>query len=283
MGTYYISPTGSDTTGNGSLANPWASLYKAIAGSATTDTIVLAAGTYTAIANDKSINFGSRTILGNGIAHTIYNYASQTLSSYTCWFYPDSATIQDMTFKNMINIGTSNFPAIRLMSNKTPTFTRVCFDNCRGAVNAFIDGTQSSSGQGKCDNTTVTLISCIFLNSGTNGVIGSYAADGTISYVANNCIVVQTATGTSFGYAFTKSAGCASLIAKNCIAYNSSTTPLASANGSPTITYSCFYGTGLTLYTGTGNIASDPLFVDSVNGDYKLRPTSPCIGTGTII
>ena len=27
--TYYISPTGDDTTGDGSMENPWATLYKA--------------------------------------------------------------------------------------------------------------------------------------------------------------------------------------------------------------------------------------------------------------
>lgn len=32
---------------------------------------------------------------------------------------------------------------------------------------------------------------------------------------------------------------------------------------------------------GTSNIFSDPLLVDSANGDLRLRPTSPCINAGT--
>jgi hypothetical protein len=43
------------------------------------------------------------------------------------------------------------------------------------------------------------------------------------------------------------------------------------------VTYSCLQGG----YPGTGNISSDPLFVDAANGDYRLQSGSPCIDTGT--
>ncbi len=41
--------------------------------------------------------------------------------------------------------------------------------------------------------------------------------------------------------------------------------------------YSCVEGW---TYTNTGTIASDPLFVDAVGGDYRLQAGSPCIDTG---
>ena len=43
-----------------------------------------------------------------------------------------------------------------------------------------------------------------------------------------------------------------------------------------TVTYNCIQGG----YAGTGNISSDPMFVDYAGGDYALQLGSPCIDTG---
>lgn len=42
----------------------------------------------------------------------------------------------------------------------------------------------------------------------------------------------------------------------------------------------CFHNTGISSGNG-GTVFADPQFVDSANGDYRLRPSSPCIGAGT--
>ena len=47
-----------------------------------------------------------------------------------------------------------------------------------------------------------------------------------------------------------------------------------------TATYSCIQGGG---YPGEGNIDADPLFVDLEDGDFHLKPESPCIDTGSTI
>ena len=53
-------------------------------------------------------------------------------------------------------------------------------------------------------------------------------------------------------------------------------------NFSPTVfTNNCFYLINQSS-GGTDNLFNtNPLFVDSTNGDYRLRPSSPCIGAGT--
>ncbi len=76
--------------------------------------------------------------------------------------------------------------------------------------------------------------------------------------------------------------------AKNCIFASDDTANnviKASGNASTTAnvgTNCCFFQFGTGNETGgTNNIFADPLFVDSANGDLRLRPSSPCINAGT--
>ena len=45
--------------------------------------------------------------------------------------------------------------------------------------------------------------------------------------------------------------------------------------------YSDFFNNGFSVLSGTGNIGTDPLFVDASTGDYHLQTGSPCIDAGT--
>lgn len=45
--------------------------------------------------------------------------------------------------------------------------------------------------------------------------------------------------------------------------------------------YTDFWNNGFSMIQGEGNMAGDPIFVDSVNSDYHLGTGSPCIDKGT--
>lgn len=78
--TYYIAPTGSDATGNGTYAKPWASLYKASQMVTTSGNIIhIAAGTYTE-SHVCSIAVGV-SIVGDG-ATTIIKGTHATTGTY---------------------------------------------------------------------------------------------------------------------------------------------------------------------------------------------------------
>ena len=92
----------------------------------------------------------------------------------------------------------------------------------------------------------------------TNAISGVIANANNANYVVNmkNNIFYKVAGGLSY----TIASGSTGLTYENNCAYNMSGVP-----------------------TGSNNITSDPLFIDFAGGNYNLRPTSPCIDTGTIV
>ena len=64
---------------------------------------------------------------------------------------------------------------------------------------------------------------------------------------------------------------------KNCILWNSEEEFTIYGDATIQVTYSIIRGG----FSGTGNIDSNPLFIDINNNDYHLSDYSPCIGTGT--
>ncbi len=111
------------------------------------------------------------------------------------------------------------------------------------------------------NDAVVTMYNLLITNSNYSGVTVNNDA---IAYM-ENMTIYGNATGI-----YENSTGTVSAV--NSILWNNT----AATYGTPTITYSDVGGG----YTGTGNINSDPVFVDAANGNFNLQITSPCIDAG---
>jgi len=99
--TWYVSTTGSNTTGNGTLSNPWQTIKFAVENNVSVlngDTILIAAGTYTEIGTYGTlINITkSLTIQGAGISSTIINGSGQYFNVFKIEEFVNNVTIKDL-------------------------------------------------------------------------------------------------------------------------------------------------------------------------------------------
>ena len=103
MTTYYISPTGNDTTGNGlTPGTAWLTVSKFNSFGADGDTLIVTAGTY-AGASFGTVTFTTnRTITGEDVATTIFDASG---SAYIWTASNKAVTISNITFKSIQTSG----------------------------------------------------------------------------------------------------------------------------------------------------------------------------------
>ena len=150
---------------------------------------------------------------------------------------------------------------------------------CSASLTIFITGctiSENTAPQGKgggiyCDSATDIANCNIFANSAGNGG-GIYS--GGFSSVTNCTISGNTASAGGGGMA------CAGILPPtviNSIFWENSPDEIyVLKNSYPKVKYSDISGG----WSGTNNIDADPLFVNPADGDFHLKPDSPCIDAG---
>ena len=116
--------------------------------------------------------------------------------------------------------------------------------------------------------------------SGSTGTDNRFVKTGGANATWNECSFHLNTTGLPTSALRFDSSG--TLVFKNTImsatnsnAFNSNF--VVASNG----TNCCIHNINHNTSGGTNNVFADPQFVDSANGDLRLRPSSPCIGAGT--
>ena len=288
MATWYISPSGSDSTGNGSSGNPWLTLAQANSQASSGDTVMCAAGTYSLSAQisiTKSLNIiGSGT---TGTAGAIFDWGGNTRA--TCISVSTGTlAFSNMRFRNAAGV-TGGFSIGG--AGAAMTFSNCKFDAfvlSAGDVGNALFKSRSAGG-------TLSLTACEIY-----GITRSSAADASFcdQYSAGssmtflNCVIYSSAAlGSQVPYliSYNGNGTGSTFTVKNSIFVATSGTNVTfrynTSLGTWTATACCFYG--FQSYSGTGVITSDPLFVDAANANFNLRNSpgvavSPCIGAGVL-
>ncbi len=141
-----------------------------------------------------------------------------------------------------------------------------CIVNCRISANEALD----DGGAVYCHTSSPSFANCILaFNEAQDGGGAAHLYNSNAVFV--NCVIAgNLAQGSGGGLNNTGS----SPTLTNCIIWDNSPSPLH--GGTPTVTYSVIEGG----HQGQGNIDEDPLFVDPNNGDFHIRPYSPCLDSG---
>jgi len=125
------------------------------------------------------------------------------------------------------------------------------------------------------------------LNSGMNviehnvfnitGAVTAVVEIAAAGFLANN--VIYKASGGSITNGIKITAG-----GHSCAIYNNiivgCTTSINDAAPANFGGWNCFYNNGSNWTLRNGDIAADPQFMDAANGDFRLKPTSPCLNRG---
>lgn len=302
MATWYINAdTGNDTTGSGTSGSPWLTISKAHTSATSGDTIICQDSTATYTFSSQTFS-KVLTIQGeqDDASGAVFDGAAVGVK----WTLDADITIEKITFQN-VSYGTA-WPGLvfNFSANDITVNVSLCkFANLTiGGRNGFqqfgvfgADAAQSGITFNCERNLFLPTIKSTLASLGFGGSLFNFRSITSSAFnLFNNTISVGEFTGDAEidNIIETPSASGSVLDMRNNIIYSVENNAINMVLGytqlsSWTFSYNDYYTTGSAFANvptgGTGNITSDPLFVDVATDNYNLRPTSPCIDTGVIL
>ncbi|MFH0939003.1 MAG: Ig-like domain-containing protein [Planctomycetota bacterium] len=219
--------------------------------------------------NDSSPTITNCIFSGNSAAVTssssggggMYNNSSSPIVT-NCIFSDNSATATAGGYGG----GMYNYSA------PSSPITKPIVTNCTFSNNSAFSG----GGGMYNNNSSPTVTNCIF-NGNSAKYGGGMRSSPASSPTVTNCTFSNnsaSAASSGGGGMYNTSS---SLVVTNCIMWGDIKGEIVNASSAtPTVSYSCIEGG----YAGTGNISTNPSFVDAATGDFHLQIASPCIDKG---
>jgi ELWxxDGT repeat protein len=328
----FVNAAASGTNTGASWANAYSSLQSALA-TASGDEIWVAKGTYTpTLIADRTATFqlrpglrvyggfvgdGSETQLSqrNWIANqTVLSGDIPGSNSYHVVTLASNGVldgfivrdgVSDFSGGGILASGCTNLTVVncRILGNSAPGYGGgASLLSCTGTLSACVFADNDGGfGGGVASNSTVIVTNCVFTRNRatTNATLGggAFYQEGA-SATIQSCTFTANRSESSAGGQVGGGAICAAFSATvnlaNCILWSDyaavGAAEISSYSGGVTTAQYCNIAGG---YAGTGNLASDPLFINAsspVGSDgvwttaddgLRLRTDSPCVDTGT--
>jgi hypothetical protein len=279
MATVYFFNGTQSGTADGSYADPYdlSSLATQESASSSGDVFIFKDGTY-ALGADRTFSGGAGisyqaesdggVIFDANGNHFVFG-VSDTVGATVDF------SLSGFDFIDFAN-GNNHAFFIKMDINNTVTFNRCLIENQTSAAAGGIIGKATTA-----EHMNVVFNQCVLDISSTAGGAEAFrdqnaTSAGLASLTLNGCTLKHSTGGTSNIFDRT-----GTTVIKNTILYGGNSGISLGSFSSLTESYNCYYNVNQSADPANNIIVDDPQFVDSTTGDYRLRPSSPCINAGT--
>jgi parallel beta-helix repeat protein len=236
----------------------YTSIQLAIEGATLRDKVLVSDGTYVENINFKgknitiqSENGPEKTIIQANISNSVITFNSSE---------HNAAILKGFTIKSGIS---SNGGGIYI-SGASPVISECIISN---------NNADNKGGGIYCENASPKFVNCIFHNNTAENGHALYLYRSSAEII--NCTI--TKNGYPVGEGIVIYDAISSPVILNSILWNNGDEIILQNNATVTVEYSNIEGG----FAGTGNIQSDPLFIDTDQNDFHLLPASPCLNAAT--